>query len=773
MSSANLSRSVLLAGVAAAAVSAVSAVPAHAQGAVDAAQEIIIVTATKRAGGIDVQEAPLALTAYGEAQLDALFVRDLESLSFSMPNVQLNDVGTTRGYANFSIRGVGINSSIPSVDPTVGVFVDGMYLGINAGIVLDTFDLEAIEVLRGPQGLLFGRNVTGGAVLMRTRAPSQDAFTVDGKFAVETGLNSYAMGAVSGPLTDNGSVAAKLAVYYNNDEGWFNNQYDDNEDFGASETLVIRPSISAELGETIDTILRYEHGDSEGDGPAGQNHAVFDRDSFGFSIDFPGYSNDEWDQVIWETNAQVPGGTLTNILGWRDYAAEFGSDVDSLPVSAFHARALTDQSQWSNELRYSGTFEEAVDLTAGLYYFTQETRYVEDRLLLESFSPPGGATQLAGGGDQDHTTWGAFSQFDLHFTERFTFNVGVRYTYEEKDVMINSLAINLGPTPASCSIDAGSCTYFDAGLPVFNPAVSYLDDADWSNVDGKIGFQYRASDDLQVYGFWTSGFRSGGYNFRVAPVFDPTFDQSPGPTDPEEVDAYEVGFKYDDPSGRFRLNAAAFHTKIENMQRELNLAGPLGVAQFIRNTADATLQGFELEGRFVVTDTLLFTGFAGYTDGSYDTVLLDLSCSGLTACAPTGGPDDLALDIPRVSPWSYGVGVVHDLPLGSFGTLTSRLNYSHRDEAAYTDNNLGVLNEADMLDASIGFSPDSMPWTFSIYGKNLLSEVTHGNDTQLPPTTFPGPVPGVPFAGPFGGPGASFAPLAKGTIVGVEAQLRY
>jgi iron complex outermembrane receptor protein len=784
-------RAALLTGAAAAALATtvIAVTPAGAQGAAEtAATEVIIVTATKRAGGVDVQDVPVAVTAYGEEQLDARFVRDLEDLSFAMPNVQLNDIGTARGIANFTIRGLGINSSIPSVDPTVGVFVDGMYLGINAGVVLDTFDLDGVEVLRGPQGLLFGRNVTGGAVLLRSRAPSTDEFTVDGKVAVEEGLNYYAMGAASGPITGDGSIAAKLALYYNKDEGWFENRANGNDDFGASETWIIRPAVSATLGDSLDTILRYEHGDTEGDGPPAQNHADFDRDSFDFAIDNEGFSNADWDQAIWEVNWRVPGGTITNIAGWRGYNAQTDADIDSLPISSFHARSLTEQEQWSEELRYSGTFEDAVDLTAGLYYFEQDLAYTEERLLLAFTGAP---TLLTGGGVLDHTTWGAFSQFDLHFSEAFTLNVGVRYTYEEKAAMINSLLINTPPpvafpglpTSASCAIDAGGCSFATppAGLPAgLAPWASFIDDADWENLDGKLGFQYQPSDDIQVYGFWTSGFRSGGYNFRNTPAFDPTVDQTPGPTEPEEVDAYEVGVKYDDPSGLFRLNLAGFYTEIENMQRELNFPGPAGVAQFIRNTADATLQGVEIEGQFAATDTLLFTAFGGYTDGSYDKVLFDLSCNGIVGHPSCNGvgPDDLALDIPRVAPWSYGAGVIYDLPLGGVGTLTSRLDYSHRDEAAYTDNNFGFLNEADMLDASFGFSPDAQAWVISLYGRNLLDEVTHGGDTQLPPNTFAAPIPApvLPdgtLAGPFGGPGASFSPLNKGRVIGVEAQFRY
>src|SRR5210317_1449674 len=133
---------------------------AQQQGSAGALLEEIVTTARKKSDAEKAQEVPVALTAFGAAQLDALFVKKLNDLSYRMPNVQLEAVGTFPGVQNFSIRGQGINSSIPSVDPTVGVFVDGVFVGTTYGVVLDTFDLESVEVLRGPQGLLFGRNVT-------------------------------------------------------------------------------------------------------------------------------------------------------------------------------------------------------------------------------------------------------------------------------------------------------------------------------------------------------------------------------------------------------------------------------------------------------------------------------------------------------------------------------------------------------------------------------------------------------------------------------------
>ena len=317
---------------------------AVAQSATEVLRDTILVTGTKKKDAEDVQDVPLAVTAYGDEQLDALKVRDLQSLTTAIPNVSFDDIGTARGTANFSIRGVGINSSIPSIDPTVGVFKDGVYLGLNAGVVFDIFDLESIEVLRGPQGILFGRNVTGGAVLINNKRPTFDRFEASFKGAVESGLRStgenyYAMGAVGGPIAGD-VLAARVSVYYNKDNGYHRNYLggpvpnalatpfytaaldpvlgpgagvlvgglvqgsgiDDFENFGRAETFIIRPSVTFRPTETFELHVSYERFESDGDGPAAQNHVAGNgapnffftapRDSFDFSIDnVGGYDN--------------------------------------------------------------------------------------------------------------------------------------------------------------------------------------------------------------------------------------------------------------------------------------------------------------------------------------------------------------------------------------------------------------------------------------------------------------------------------------------------
>ncbi|MEX2963373.1 TonB-dependent receptor [Microbulbifer sp. TYP-18] len=718
-----------------------------AEGAVDIIMEEVEVTARKRAGAENLQEVPVAATAYSGDQLEALQTRDLQSLSFKMPNVQLDDIGTVKNTANFTVRGLGVNSSIPSIDPTVGVFVDGMYMGINAGVVTDMFDLEGIEVLRGPQGLLFGRNVTGGAVVIKTARPTEE-FASRFKLSTTDNLDTVAAMSVNGAISDR--VNGRLTAYYNDDQGWFENVATGNDSLGASQSWFIRPSVSIAFSEAAELLIRAEHGRMDSDGVVGQNRGqpIFapdgtlvapgaqqiaglfgitgwdnSDDSFEVAIDEEGFQEDEWSQVIAEYNQDVAlgDGTITNILAWREFDAVGLGDIDSLPIFGFHANTRVSQSQLSNELRYSGRFG-ATALTAGLYWFSQDLEYYENRLL--PLSAPGGL-DWTGGGVQDHNALGAFAQADIDLTDSWVFTLGGRYSTESKDAQIATIPVNL------CNLDG--CTAFD-----------FEDSETWNAFTPKVGLQWNLPGGAQVYGFWTKGFRSGGYNMRNTGP-----GELPGPTDQEEQASFEVGAKAEWLDGRVRTNLALFHNTIDNMQREVNLSNPVvGVVQIIRNTADATIRGMEFEVMAAISDNLLFTGNVGYVDGGYDSVSGDISGDGLV------DRTDLALDIPRLAPLTYGVGLVHDWQWGSAGTLTSRVNFNHRDESAYTDNNLGLLSAADMLDFSLGFSPAEGSYRLSLFGKNMLDEVTEGNNTQLPAS--------------LGGMGATFTPLNKGRVMGVE-----
>ncbi len=321
------------------------------QSAIDVLTDEIIVTATKKADAENVQDIPISITAFNADTLEALQVRTLEGLTFSAPNVSLDDIGTARGGANFSIRGLGVNSSIPSIDPTVGVFVDGVYLGINSGVVFDLFDLDSVEVLRGPQGILFGRNTTGGAVLLNTGNPT-DEFEYKARFAVETpaasdrgGLNTFAQGTVSGPIVED-ALNGKIGLYYNNDDGYFTNLAN-GENHGKAETIIARGALEFLPADGVSLLAKLEYFDSNGDGPSSQNRGLFERDSFDFSIDNEGFYEQEniTGSLKMDWDVGFGDGTITNIFGYRDTKAATDGDIDATPLFLFHSNTELEQDQ--------------------------------------------------------------------------------------------------------------------------------------------------------------------------------------------------------------------------------------------------------------------------------------------------------------------------------------------------------------------------------------------------------------------------------------------
>jgi iron complex outermembrane receptor protein len=736
----------------------------------DAINEILV-TGTKTRDAENVQDIPLAVTAFNAGTLEAFKIRDISGLSFLAPTVSLDQIGTSRGTANFTVRGLGINSSIPSIDPTVGVFVDGVYLGINGGVVFDLFDLDSVEILRGPQGVLFGRNVTGGAVVINTGNPTED---FRGKFRAAVdgpaldggrgGPNYTVSGVISGPIITD-TLLFKVGAYYNKDEGYFRNLAADtiptlSENHGAAETKILRGALEARLGG-LTLLGKLDYFESEGDGPAAQNRAFFDRNSFDLAIDEPGsYANEIWTGSLTGT-IDIGPGTLTNVFGWRQYDATTRGDIDATPRFLFHSNTETAQEQFSNELRYAISTDR-LDLTLGGFWFKQDLAYTENRELRRdlpvNLQPP----VFYGGGSQEHEVIGAFANAQYELFDNLSVIAGIRWNQETKDAAVTYVLPR-----AQCSVLQGTCP---TGTQPFNPATEtngFTDSVRFRNLSPKLGLQYEFGAG-QVYGHWSRGYRSGGYNFRITNVA--VFNRAFAATgnlffDEEKVDNYEIGGKFQTADSSFTFNVAAYMTKVGNMQREVNLADPgAGVVQNILNTADATITGFEAEARMRVSQSLAFTANIGIIEAEYDRVLFDISGDGLI------NDTDLALSLPRVPPITVGAGLIHELELGN-STVLTRVNYQYRDEAAYTDDNLGWLNALSNLEANITWETPVDGLSLSLYGRNLLDEVQEGGDTQVP---FGGPnSTGVrrPFApNPTVG---TFSPLMRGRNVGIEAMFEF
>lgn len=716
----------------------------------------IMVVAQKKGRAENLQDVPASVTALNETQLDAVIFQRLDDLSYNIPNVQLEQVGTFPGVQNFSIRGQGINSSIPSVDPTVGTFVDGVYIGTTYGVVVDTWDLESIEVLRGPQGLLFGRNVTGGAVLLRTRRPDPSG-ELDVRARVQaTNKDRYSASfAIGGPLAKD-KFAGKIMMYYEDDDGYFENsnpfpgafpsppfvyfnQQPSNRNLNQLETKLVRPTLVWTPTESLELALIGEFGKTEGDGApwtvidgnaglgvGGQRDGNLDE--FTTTMDDYGVTDLEWNQATFEINWDILGGTLTNIAGWREVKAFATADVDGQFLPIFTAPGNTNQDQVSNEIRWAGQINDMWDTTIGLYYLDMDIDYQEGRFIqvnLATLQPTPQFRTIALGGSMNAKTLGIFWNNDITFAEDWTLTAGIRYSDEEKKASI-----------IDGSLPGGAETWCEDVVD-FNCSRDDLK-GDWDYWIPKLGLQWSFTDTANAYGFWTKGYRTGGFNFRNAKPSPPPppFGYPAGPTKLEEQNTYEVGLKSEVFDNRLRMNMAYFYNDIQDMQRELNQGDPdYVVLQATINAGDVRIQGVEFEAQVMATDYLSFYGSIGYMDGKYTE-----KTPPYDGTNPATGLPYVGDDLPRLAPWSFALGGSWDIPMSSYGLLNLRADFGFRDRNAYDDANANYFDQQRRLASSINWHSPEDHWMLSLWGKNLQDQANWGNITSIAQLYNAGPM---------------------------------
>lgn len=716
-----------LAGLTFGAPAAAQNAPGVSAGNDDILMDDIVVTATKKAAGERVQDVASSITAFGADQLEALQFRNLESLAYSAPNVQLDDIGSIKGTANFTIRGIGVNSSVPSIEPAVATVIDGVYLGTNNGTIIDTNDIESIEVLRGPQGVLFGRNVTGGAVVLRTRRPSGN-FGGAAKVNVESGLrgtgaNMILSGALEAPIIQD-LLAFRVAGYFNDDNGYFRNP-DLDRNVGKSRSWFLRPTLTFKPVAGFEITFIGEHGESRGDGPVNSNPGgSVQAPAFGSRSGFIGRSEIEYNSAVVEANLDVGdnGGRITNIFGYRDYDVMVAADNDGAPAANFHIGSFIRQHQYSNELRYAVKIADRIDFVTGVYLFKQGIDYQSiDQLFF--------ANRIGqGGGLQHQKSWGVFANADVEILDGLTIGVGGRYSEDRKRVSIAPRNFTAAPP---CTFLSGCLSY------------AFNDKAKFSSFTPRVSLKYEFSDDIQAYGLYSRGVRAGGYNLRVASLAVP-----PGPFDDEVANSFELGFKGRLFDRRLQLNLAAFTNKIEGVQREQSAVTANGVQTVIGNAGDIRVEGFEAEASLRLAPGLVLRGSLGYADGHYLEVIADLNGDGAVNAL------DKSLKIPRLSPWTYSTGLYFDTEMGRAGTFNAHVNLDHRDGSPFVDSNATFLPVVDQLSAGVGFEPRVVPGLkLSLYGRNLLDDRGLGANASLAilPT------------------GGNFQTPQKGRVFGIEA----
>lgn len=674
--------------------------------------EEIIVTAQKKNRGENLQDVPIAATALGPAQLAAAHFQSLPDISTRAPGVSLAPNGLAVGFAAFNIRGLGPYSGSPSSEPAAGVFIDGIFLGTNYGAILDTFDLEGVEILRGPQGTLQGRNVTGGAVLIRTRRPT-DKFEVYSQASIETGAEYNLAASVGGAIAGD-AIKAKVAGYYRKDEGWFHDSTL-NRKVGGVRTWFVRPTVVIEPMSGVEQTLIGEVGRTNGDaGVFQQVPSGLPADTLGFKVtsNLPGFTNLRWESLTSETNIDVPfgDGVITNIAGYRHTFNESLSDIDGGPTNLFNSNVYINQRQFSEELRYAGRFGR-LELTTGLYYFHQKYLYIEARDLF-------GVVHREYGGRINQNAFGVFAQAEYRMSDQVSLILGGRYTTEKKDAIVYlQPAVGNG---GNCDIKRRTCD-----IP-FIP--NYTDSHRWPSFTPKFGINYKPDDNVLLYATVSKGIRNGGYNVRaqanrgsapgVIPVVRPnTIPGSLPFYDVESQWSYEAGVKSDLFDRRVRLNFTAYYNDVTGLQRDIvfNSADGNGTVNVTTNATDADIYGFEAELTWVVDRHLTLNGNVGYVDIRYKNITYDLSNDGRIDGA------DYALKPPRTAPWNFNVGGTYTTDLSDSARLAGTVNYSYRSKSPSDDPNSVYISATKNLTADLTLSFPDKGLDISVYGKNILN----------------------------------------------------
>ncbi len=716
---------------AAAVVVATISAPAFAQEAPASAKDgtqlgDIVVTATRRQESI--QSVPIAITAIDADALKRSEIHDLNSLQYAAPGLNFGSSTGDRTVLLASIRGIYVYDSLVTLDPAVGIYINGVYVARTTGLNLALVDLQRVEVLRGPQGTLFGRNTIAGAINMIPAEPKDEwGGSLTGS------LGNYGSmrlnGVVNAPLGEN--LAMRVAAEHSHNTGWGRNTLldkplnNDNIDF-------VRVSLKGTAGR-LTGLLTYDYSRLAGGGqlskviyanPCGGPNSFGDcnfvtssghPEDAGLSkyINSPFY---ETQGSVWgptEVSAQGFSGVLTYDLGGDTTAKSItayrknfrtnpvGADIDGTPYfilktsNGIYGFSFTTQHEFSEEFQlYGKALNGRLDWIGGLYYFTETAH--EGPGYAFAVSATRATRQKA---VTHNSSVGAFAQVSYAITPEFKITGGIRYTQDKRQMITMNDSINTATTPpvVTCSIAAAALDV--AGVCLATLPVRTFNYAPWT-----VGVDWKPSADVLVYAKVSRGFRAGGYNLRGATAF------SLDAFGPEAALAYELGFKGSMLDRHLRVNASVYNTEYSDIQVTRTLVDPNFVlASRIDNAAKARIRGGELEVQALPTPDLKLSASATYVDAKYTEVLTG------SAIALT----DKFLGVPK---YTYTLGF--DYHLNAPGAPTDfHLDWDWRSRVYYSNLLVGSQEPYGIINASIAVHPEKIPnLTLKVYARNLLGK---------------------------------------------------
>ena len=671
------------------------------------ALEEVVVTARKREESL--QDTPISITAFSGSALEEANMVDLRDIGKYTPGMSFTSYGMGSNEAGaIFLRGIGQSDHMVTTDPGVGLYIDGVYVGRNQGAALDLLDLERVEVLRGPQGTLFGKNTIGGAVNVISRKPTG---TGGGHASLTAGQEGRLNGSASGevPLGDQAAVSFSVLSKQRDGVGEqiFTGAETGDEDSMSARAQVYWHGPAAEFSLSVDASRArqaamphsfYEQAgwlgvapcyQSAGDGyapcPAGMEGDPFDsyslddldtaQDLFGVSATL------EWD--VGE------GLVFKSITAYRDMEYLGSLEFDGAPQRIVYYRETGSSSQLSQELQLSGSRDDGLDWIAGFYHFTEDGDNDQDN---DQFGALGHRlTQV------ETKSYAVFGQATKELADGLSLTGGLRYTEESKDYDL-----------VFRSLDASGAQAHDAaGQPLYVVPPTALDDA-WDAISGTVNLSYTVSEGVMVYGTYSRGFRSGGYAAR------PSALSSVGAYDPEYVNMFEVGLKALTLEDRLRVNAAIYRNDYEDYQAQVNRVGNRFDTRVL-NAAEAQIDGMELEVTALLSPVLRVDATFGYTDAQIAKVDLDPS---LEANFSAGHR------LPYVSKYTLSISPQLDFGLASGAGVLARVDYSYRDDfyGQIANSPFELEQGYGLVNARIEYRTADRDWSVALYGINLADK---------------------------------------------------
>ena len=673
--------------------------------------EEVVVTATKT-GETDLQKTAMAISYLATETLESLAIqdaRDIEYLVASMQNLKVSHLPTV------FMRGVGSVSSFPGQSDGVSVYVDDVYTARYTGMQVGLLDLQGVEVLRGPQGTLYGRNSNGGAIRYITAMPGDD---VNGYVDAEFGnVNKIALRAAAGGPLVGDTVKGRIAVARESRDGFIEDlsfgggTIDDMTRTAGRARLQFTPS------DRIDIVLSADYQKYENEGgilvtegaspdPLIAAGAVPFKPFESLAHDIPneGYEH-ETELYSLVMNFQLPGDvSLKSITGLGTHVYDAGrNDRDMTSLAMTELKDFTfDYDTTTQEFQLNGAAG-AFTWVGGLFYLNEEQGMYIDSALGPVASPLPVISTL-----DDSAEWKSYAAYlsaSYAVNEQLAVTAGVRYTYDEMSGnMANQVGLQLGPTYITLAKNVESVK------------------SDWDDVSPKIGLEYQYSDDVFLYGTISKGYKAGGFDLAA-------FTPAVPPYDPEEVWSYEVGARTESFENRLRANLTLFYYDYNDMQVRSLVPTGLGVAYQINNAGKATVMGAELELVGSPVENLTLGANVTYLDGTYDELI------GPDMSVPTPQPTDMSgNELIWTPPWAVNAFGTYDVAVQDKGMLTFTVNYSWKDKM-YQDplnDELRSYDPRSNLDASVRFAPASGNWSVNVYGRNLTDEVWFTSKSPVP-----------------------------------------